>query len=58
MRSVCPDNPIQQNPLVTTLTVKAFMFQGMDNGDEMIMSVRMIGCLLPEDCLKVKLHYT
>lgn len=53
MRSVCPDNPLQVAPLVTTLAVKAFMFQGMDSGDEMIMSVRMIGCLLQEDCFKV-----
>lgn len=57
MRSVCPDNPIQVSPLVTTLAVKAFMFQGMDNGDEMIMSVRTIGCLLQEDCYKVNSYF-
>lgn len=50
MKAVCPDNPAQTSPLVSTLALRAFMFQGMASGDEMVMSVRMIACLHYEDC--------
>lgn len=50
MKAVCPDNPVQSSPLVSTLALRAFMFQGMASGDEMVMSVRMIACLHYEDC--------
>lgn len=53
MKSVCPEQPRQIGPLVTTFPFRAFMFQGANSGDEMILSVRMIGCLLYEDCFQV-----
>lgn len=55
MRTVCPEQPKQIDHLTTTLTFRAFMFQGANSGDEMILSVRMLGCLQPEDCLQVSL---
>lgn len=49
-RAICPADPVQPGPLITTFGVRAFMFQGMQSGDEMLMSVRIIACLNYEDC--------
>lgn len=57
MKSVCPEQPRQLDPLTTTLTFRAFMFQGSNSGDEMVLSVRMYGCLQQEDCVKVSNFY-
>lgn len=53
MRVVCPEQPRQLNNLVTTFPFRAFMFQGSNSGDEMVLSVKMIGCMQYEDCYQV-----
>lgn len=53
MRGVCPEQPRQVTPLITTLPFRAFMFQESKSGDEMVLSVRMIGCLQFQDCHQV-----
>lgn len=53
MKSVCPEQPRQLDQLTTMLSFRAFMFQGSDRGAEMILSVRMYGCLQEEHCIQV-----
>lgn len=50
MRNICPLDPVADPPLGYRLGFKAFMFQGMRSGDEMVMSVKMTGCLYRRDC--------
>uniref|UniRef100_A0A1B0AFH3 ZP domain-containing protein n=1 Tax=Glossina pallidipes TaxID=7398 RepID=A0A1B0AFH3_GLOPL len=49
MLSVC-QGIVFEAPLAYKLPFKAFMFQGMSSGDELIVSVRISGCLYPQDC--------
>uniref|UniRef100_A0A1A9X5H8 ZP domain-containing protein n=1 Tax=Glossina brevipalpis TaxID=37001 RepID=A0A1A9X5H8_9MUSC len=49
MLSVC-QGIIFEGPLAYKLPFKAFMFQGMSSGDELIMSIRITGCLYSKDC--------
>ncbi|KAL9880015.1 uncharacterized protein ACN2A1_011672 isoform 1-T1 [Glossina fuscipes fuscipes] len=49
MLSVC-QGIIFEAPLAYKLPFKAFMFQGMSSGDELIVSVRISACLYPQDC--------
>lgn len=55
MKSVCPEHPRQVSSLITTMPFRAFMFQGANSGDEMVLSIRMLGCLLYEDCFPVSI---
>lgn len=51
MRTICPQPPIFEPPLGHRLGFKAIMFQGMRSGDEIIMNVKVIGCMERGDCL-------
>lgn len=51
MRSVCPHEPIFEPPLGYKFGFKAFMFQGMKSGDELVMNVKLNGCLYKRDCV-------
>lgn len=53
MKNICPEQPRLSTPLITTMPFRAFMFQGSQSGDEMVLSVRMLGCLNYEDCYQV-----
>jgi len=50
MRAVCPAAPVFEPPLGHRLAFRAVMFMGMRSGDEMVMSVRVVGCLERKDC--------
>lgn len=50
MRNICPLEPVLDPPLGYRFGFKAFMFQGMRSGDEVVMSVKMTGCLYWRDC--------
>lgn len=50
MQSICPLPPVFEPPLGYRFGFRAVMFQGMKNGDEMQMSVRMVGCIDSRDC--------
>ncbi|XP_063708836.1 uncharacterized protein LOC134837394 [Culicoides brevitarsis] len=51
MRNVCPHEPVFEPPLGYKFGFKAFMFQGMKSGDELVMNVKLNGCLYKRDCL-------
>uniref|UniRef100_A0A336LLZ0 CSON013703 protein n=1 Tax=Culicoides sonorensis TaxID=179676 RepID=A0A336LLZ0_CULSO len=51
MRNICPHEPIFEPPLGYKLGFKAFMFQGMKSGDELVMNVKLNGCLYKRDCV-------
>lgn len=53
MQSICPLPPVFEPPLGYRFGFRAVMFQGMKNGDEMQMSVRIVGCVDSRDCLLV-----
>lgn len=53
MASICPLPPIFEPPLGHSLRFKVVMFQEMKSGDEMAISVRMVGCIDQRDCLTV-----
>lgn len=50
MKSICPHQPIFEPPLGHRFSFKAVMFQGMKSGDEIQMSVRLVGCMEHQDC--------
>ncbi|XP_037033119.1 uncharacterized protein LOC119072076 isoform X1 [Bradysia coprophila] len=50
MRSICPVPPTFEPPLGHRLGFRAVMFQGMKSGDEMVMSVKIAGCIEQSDC--------
>lgn len=50
MRSICPVAPVFEPPLGHRFGFKAIMFQGMKSGDEVVMSVRIQGCVHRNDC--------
>ncbi|XP_018796713.1 PREDICTED: uncharacterized protein LOC108973722 [Bactrocera latifrons] len=50
MQSVCTQPPSYDPPLGHRLTFKAVMFQGMRSGDELVLSMRITGCLEERDC--------
>lgn len=55
MRSICPYPPVFEPPLGYRFGFRAVMFQGMKSGDEMVMSVRILGCIDQRDCLIVSI---
>jgi hypothetical protein len=55
MKSICPLPPSFEAPLGFRLGFRAVMFQGMRSGDEMVMKVRIAGCINRQDCFTVSL---
>lgn len=53
MRSICPFAPIFEAPLGYRVGFRAVMFQGMKSGDEMIITVKIVGCIDNIDCAVV-----
>lgn len=50
MKSVCPLPPQYEPPLGQRFGFRAVMFQGMKSGDEVVMSIRIMGCINRNDC--------
>lgn len=50
MQGVCTQAPSFDAPLGYKLPFKAVMFQGMRSGEDVIMSMRITGCLEYQDC--------
>lgn len=50
MKSVCTLPPQYEPPLGQRFGFKAVMFQGMKSGDEVVMSIRILGCVNRNDC--------
>lgn len=50
MQDICPQAPYAESALCQRLHFKAIMFPGMHSGDVLVMSMRITGCLHPEDC--------
>ena len=50
MQGVCTQAPSYDPPLGYKLPFKAVMFQGMRSGEDVIMSMRITGCLEYNDC--------
>ncbi|XP_075167523.1 uncharacterized protein LOC142239615 [Haematobia irritans] len=50
MKGICPQPPSHDAPLGYKLPFKAVMFQGMHSGDELLMTMRITGCLDFSDC--------
>lgn len=50
MKGICSQPPSFDAPLGHKLYFKAVMFQGMHSGDELVLSMRITGCLEPQDC--------
>lgn len=58
IRSIVPAQPRQITPLDNVLNFRAFLFQDSTRGDDMVLSVRMLGCLNSQDCFQVNSgHY-
>lgn len=53
MRSICPAPPVFEQPLGYRFGFRAVMFQGMKSGDEMVISVKILGCMQQIDCFVV-----
>uniref|UniRef100_A0A182QD02 ZP domain-containing protein n=1 Tax=Anopheles farauti TaxID=69004 RepID=A0A182QD02_9DIPT len=51
MRAISPVAPVFEAPLGYRLGFRAAMFQGMRSGDEMILRVRIVGCVDRRECL-------
>ncbi|CAH2007136.1 unnamed protein product [Acanthoscelides obtectus] len=52
IRSICPFHPKQLHPLDNILYFRAFLFDDSVKGDDMVLSVRMTGCLHAQDCFR------
>lgn len=50
MKSICPHPPQYEPPLGQRFGFRAVMFQGMKSGDEVVMSIRLMGCINRNDC--------
>ncbi|XP_031782250.1 uncharacterized protein LOC103317629 [Nasonia vitripennis] len=50
VREICSGEQYRVSPLESYLLFKAFMFESMQESDEMVLSVKVIGCLSGEDC--------
>ncbi|XP_036334728.1 uncharacterized protein LOC118745310 [Rhagoletis pomonella] len=50
MQSICTQPPSFDPPLGHRLNFKAVMFQGMHSGDELVISMRITGCMEARDC--------
>lgn len=54
MKNVCPLEPVLDSPLGYRFGFKAFMFQGMKSGDDVVMNVKLSGCIFKQDCQLVR----
>ncbi|XP_058458056.1 uncharacterized protein LOC131434859 [Malaya genurostris] len=50
MKAICPTAPVPESPLSYRLAFRAAMFQGMHSGDEMVLRVRVVGCVDRREC--------
>lgn len=50
MKSICTVPPQYEPPLGQKFGFRAVMFQGMKSGDEVVMSIRIMGCISEKDC--------
>ncbi|XP_062556064.1 uncharacterized protein LOC134220940 [Armigeres subalbatus] len=50
MRAISSVAPVAESPLSYRLAFRAAMFQGMRSGDEMVMRVRIVGCVERREC--------
>ncbi|XP_001659563.2 uncharacterized protein LOC110679710 [Aedes aegypti] len=50
MRAISSVAPVAESPLSYRLNFRAAMFQGMRSGDEMVMRVRIVGCVDRREC--------
>ncbi|XP_055918366.1 uncharacterized protein LOC129950451 [Eupeodes corollae] len=50
MRSICPQPPTFEPPLGHRFLFKAIMFQEMHSGEEIVLSMKITGCLEQNDC--------
>uniref|UniRef100_A0A182RY06 ZP domain-containing protein n=1 Tax=Anopheles funestus TaxID=62324 RepID=A0A182RY06_ANOFN len=51
MRAISPIAPVFEAPLGYRLGFRAAMFQGMRSGDEMVLRVRIVGCVDRRECV-------
>lgn len=51
VREICSGEQYRVSPLESYLLLKAFMFENMQESDEMVLSVKVTGCLSGEDCV-------
>ncbi|XP_053689002.1 uncharacterized protein LOC128738140 [Sabethes cyaneus] len=51
MKAICPAAPIVESPLSNRLAFRAAMFQGMHSEDEMVLRVRVVGCVERRECI-------
>lgn len=58
MRAISPLAPVSESPLNYRLAFRAAMFQGMRSGDEMVMRVRIVGCVDRRECAVVSCRST
>ncbi|KAK3930069.1 Cardiolipin synthase [Frankliniella fusca] len=52
MRAVCPRDQawLAGEPLSSLLTMRVFMFRGMQDGDQLVLTARVVACLDRADC--------
>lgn len=50
MKSICTVAPQYEPPLGQRFGFRAVMFQGMKSGEEVVMSIRILGCINRNDC--------
>ncbi|KAL1451836.1 hypothetical protein WDU94_006174 [Cyamophila willieti] len=52
MTTICPHEQYRDlaDPLTSSLTLRTFMFQGMQDGEEMVISAKVTACVDPRDC--------
>ncbi|KAI5720113.1 hypothetical protein M8J77_002051 [Diaphorina citri] len=52
MKTICPHEQYRDiaDPLTSALVLRTFMFQGMKDGDEMVISAKITACVDPRDC--------
>lgn len=55
-QTVCPHEQYRDiaDPLSSALVLRTFMFQGMKDGDEMVISAKVMACVDPRDCSVVR----
>ncbi|KAI4499561.1 hypothetical protein M0802_005457 [Mischocyttarus mexicanus] len=51
VREICSREQYRISPLETYLIFQAFMFENMKENDEMILTVKVTGCLEGDDCI-------
>ncbi|KAK9888717.1 hypothetical protein WA026_000944 [Henosepilachna vigintioctopunctata] len=49
--NICPNKPRHLSPMVIVLPFRAFLFQDSEDAEEMVLSLRIIGCSEPQRLL-------